>query len=142
MAPLRDRAGDRTGWTLVAMAAVAGALAVALGAFGAHGLEGTVSPERLVTWRTGAAYHLTHAVAASLAGVVVAFRPSYAARWAARLFLVGILLFSGSLYALVLLDLPVLGAVAPLGGVAFIAGWVALGVAAWQQRARIEDGAS
>ena len=122
--------GDRLGWRLVAWAAASGALAVALGAFGAHGLEGVVTAERLATWRTGATYHLAHSVAAALAGLVATQRAR--ALWAGRLFLLGVVLFSGSLYALVLLDLPLLGAVAPLGGLSFIAGWGALGLAAWR----------
>lgn len=126
-----------SGWRLMAWAALAGALAVALGAFGAHGLEGAVPDYRLATWRTGATYHLVHALAAALAGVLAVLGASDAALWAGRLFLAGVLLFSGSLYGLVLLDLPVLGAVAPLGGLGFIAGWGALGVAAWR-RARGE----
>jgi uncharacterized membrane protein YgdD (TMEM256/DUF423 family) len=122
------------GWRLVTWAALAGAVAVALGAFGAHGLEGAVSPHQLATWRTGATYHLAHALAAVLSGALAALGLSGAALWAGRLFLAGIVLFSGSLYALVLLDLPVLGAVAPLGGLSFIAGWGALAVAAWRAR--------
>ncbi len=122
------------GWQIVAAAGVAGAIAVAVGAFGAHALRDAVSSDRLATWQTGASYHLAHALAAALAGVVAAWTGSGAAVWAGRLFLVGIVLFSGSLYALVLLDLGVLGAVTPLGGVAFIAGWIALAVAAWRAR--------
>ncbi len=122
------------GRQIVVAAAVAGALAVGLGAFGVHGLRGVVTPDRLATWQTGASYHLTHALAAALAGVVAMWRPSGAAVWAGRLFLIGIVLFSGSLYGLVLTDTPALGAVAPLGGVSFIAGWVALAVAARQMR--------
>lgn len=127
----------RLGGRLVAWAAVSGALAVALGAFGAHGLEGAVSPDRLETWRTGAAYHLAHALAGGLAGALALVRPSAAAAWAGRLFLAGTALFSGSLYALVLLDMGVLGAVTPLGGAAFIAGWGAL---AWAGRAAAREG--
>ena len=123
------------GWGLVTWAALAGAVAVALGAFGAHGLEEAVSADRLATWRTGATYHLAHALAAALAGGLAALGLSEAALWAGRLFLAGVVLFSGSLYALVLLDLPVLGAVAPLGGLCFIAGWAALALAAWRARA-------
>ena len=115
-----------------AAAAALGGLAVALGAFGAHGLEGAVAPDRLATWRTGAQYHLAHALAAVVAFALAAFRASGAARWAGRLFVVGVALFSGSLYGLVLLDAPVLGAVAPLGGLALIAGWAALAVALWR----------
>ena len=122
----------RRGWRILLAAGVAGALAVALGAFGAHALRAAVSPDRLGTWQTGASYHLAHALAAGVAGVVAAWTGARAAVWAGRLFLIGIVLFSGSLYALVLLDLGVLGAVAPVGGAAFIAGWIALAVAAWQ----------
>lgn len=125
----------RAAWRLVAAAAVSGALAVALGAFGAHALDGAVAPERLATWGTGAAYHLAHSVAAVLAGVAALHRPEAArAGW---LFLLGVALFSGSLYALVLTDVGALGAVAPLGGAAFIAGWGAL---AWAGRTAAREG--
>ena len=120
------------GWRTAAVAAGLGALAVALGAFGAHGLEGAVSPERLETWRTGASYGLAHALAGVLAGTLAGLRQSRGVLWAARLFVAGAVVFSGSLYALVLLDLPVLGAVAPVGGVLMIAGWAALAVALWR----------
>lgn len=99
---------------------ILGALAVAAGAFGAHGLEGHVTPERLTTWKTAANYHLIHSVVL----FVLAGRPAHP--WSFRLFVAGILLFSGSLYLLVLLDLPWLGAVTPLGGVSFILGWLSL----------------
>ena len=111
---------------LFAAAAVGGAVAVAAGAFGAHALRDAVTPERLATWQTAASYGLAHAVAAALA----ASRPTRWAQRAAALFLAGTLLFSGSLYALVLLDAPWLGAVTPLGGVAFIAGWLSLAASA------------
>ncbi len=103
------------------IAGVLGALAVAAGAFGAHALRGQVTPERLDTWQTAASYHLVHAVVL----LVLASAPTPRTTSFA-LFGAGIVLFSGSLYALVLLDLPVLGAVTPLGGVAFIAGWLSL----------------
>lgn len=122
-----------SGWRLAAVAAGLGAVGVALGAFGAHGLEGAVTAERLATWQTAAQYHQVHALAGVAAGALAALRRSGAARWAARLFLAGVALFSGSLYALVLLDAGVLGAVAPLGGLAFIAGWVALVLALWRE---------
>ena len=122
----------RAEWRLAAVAAGLGGLAVALGAVGAHGLEDAVTPDRLDTWRTGAQYHLAHALAAVVAFGLAAVRSAGAARWAGRLFLAGVALFSGSLYALVLLDLPVLGAVAPLGGLSFVAGWAALAAALWR----------
>ncbi|WP_420455507.1 DUF423 domain-containing protein [Rubrivirga sp.] len=124
------------GWRLAAVAAALGGLAVALGAFGTHGLADAVSPDRLATWRTAAQYHLVHALAAVGAGVLAAMRGSSSARWAGWLFLAGVVLFSGSLYALVLLDLGVLGAVAPLGGLAFVAGWGALAAALWRDGER------
>ena len=117
-----------TAGRLLVAAALSGAVAVAVGAFGAHGLRDMVTPERLATWQTGASYHLAHAVVGALAATLG--RTSRWARRAAGLFLAGTLLFSGSLYALVLLDAAWLGAVAPLGGAAFIAGWAALAASA------------
>ncbi len=111
---------------LFVIGAVSGALAVAAGAFGAHALADAVSPERLATFRTGASYHLVHALATCLAALVAAHVPGRAVRAGGWLFVAGTVVFAGSLYALVLLDLPVLGAVTPLGGAAFIAGWLAL----------------
>ena len=122
----------RKAWTLFALAAGSGALAVATGAFGAHALEGSVTPDRLETWHTAAAYALGHAAPALIASALAAWSGARTALWAAGLFLVGTVLFSGSLYALVLLDLPVLGAVTPLGGASLIAGWVALAWAGWR----------
>lgn len=102
-----------------------GALAVAAGAFGAHAIRDQVTPERLDTWETGARYHLIHAVVL----LVLALVPEQSApipRAVFWLFLVGIFIFSGSLYGLVLLDLPRLGMVTPLGGLCLIAGWAGL----------------
>ncbi len=103
------------------VAAILGALAVAAGAFGAHALEGRVTPDRLDTWHTAATYHLLHAVALLALGLAPVPR-----RLTSMLFVFGILIFSGSLYALVLLDMPILGAITPLGGLCFIAGWLSL----------------
>ena len=114
---------DPTGRPFLVLGAVSGALAVAAGAFGAHALEGAVPPERLVTWGTAAHYGLAHALALLLAGLVAEGRPGRLVRAAGWLFLAGLVLFSGSLYALVLLDAPALGRVTPLGGLAFIVGW-------------------
>ena len=121
-----------TARVLFALSALSGAVSVAAGAFGAHALDGAVSPDRLNTWRTAAAYGLAHAVPALLASWMAARLASRPALWASGLFLAGTLVFSGSLYALVLLDAAWLGAVTPLGGVAFIAGWLALGRAGWK----------
>ena len=101
------------------VAGVVGALAVAMGAFGAHAVRDAVSEEALAWWKTGAHYHLVHAVAL---GLVAAHprRPT----GAGVAFLIGILLFSGSLYTMTLTGIRVLGAITPLGGVAFITGWL------------------
>ena len=120
----------------VALGAVGGALSVAAGAFGAHALEETVAPERLDTWGTAAHYGLAHALALVLAGLASAHTSSRLVRASGGLFAAGVVVFSGSLYALVLLDLPVLGAVTPLGGLAFIAGWLCLAAGVWRGPAR------
>ncbi len=102
----------------IRLAAALLALSVALGAFGAHALADHVTPERLQTWRTADRMLAVHA-AALLALAAWGGAP----RGAFRLLVAGVLLFSGSLFLLVALDLPALGAVTPLGGAALIAGW-------------------
>jgi uncharacterized membrane protein YgdD (TMEM256/DUF423 family) len=123
---------DRTARLFVLLGAVGGAVAVAAGAFGAHALREAVPPERLATWATAAHYGLAHALALILTGLVAGRQPARPVRAAGWLFLAGIVLFSGSLYALVLLEAPLLGAITPFGGVAFIAGWLLLGMGAWR----------
>lgn len=113
----------------VRIAAVLGFLGVGLGAFGAHGLKSRVTPEMLTIWQTGVLYHLVHAVALLGVGVLVERVSSSAVNVAGWAFTAGVLVFSGSLYALVLSGVRVLGAVTPLGGVAFLVGWAALLVA-------------
>jgi uncharacterized membrane protein YgdD (TMEM256/DUF423 family) len=111
-------------------AALAG-LAVLLGAFGAHGLESRLSPEMLEIFETGVRYHFYHALGLCVVAWVVARNPEVpAARLAGLLFVVGIVIFSGSLYALALTGARWLGAITPVGGVAFILGWATLAVAA------------
>ena len=109
--------------------AVAAAVGVAAGAFGAHALQDVVTPERLATWRTGANYAQVHALALVLVGTLGTARPALRLGAVAALFAAGLVLFSGSLFALVLLDAAWLGAVTPLGGAAFIGGWLVL---AWR----------
>jgi uncharacterized membrane protein YgdD (TMEM256/DUF423 family) len=101
-------------------AAVLGALAVAAGAFGAHALRGTVTDARLATFDTAAKYQLVHAV------LLAALAHAPVGPLAPRLITAGTVVFSGTLYLLVLLDLPVLGAVTPVGGLLLIAGWLSL----------------
>ncbi len=113
--------------------ALAAALAVMLGAFGAHALREQLSADLLSTFETGVRYHVYHALA--LFVVVLALARGYDAGWATLagwLFMAGILLFSGSLYVLAITGVRWLGAVTPFGGLAFIAGWLALAVAAWR----------
>ncbi len=112
---------------LFAVTAVVGALAVALGAFGAHGLEAMLheaadGAKRAAWWQTAAHYHLVHAL---LAAVFASLAPRCArARTGVALVVVGVVFFSGSLYAMTLTNLKVLGAITPLGGLAFIAAWL------------------
>ncbi|MEO6097709.1 MAG: DUF423 domain-containing protein [Fibrobacteria bacterium] len=99
-----------------------GFLGVALGAFGAHALKARVAPELLIVWHTGVLYHLIHA-AVLLALALFAKTTGADIRWGARLMVAGILLFSGSLYAMTLTGIRPLGAITPLGGLAFLGGW-------------------
>ncbi len=109
--------------------AISGFIAVATGAFGAHGLRKIVAPEHLVTWETAARYQMYHALALLAVAILVEGPAAGPARWAGRLFILGTLLFSGSLYALVLSGNTRLGIITPFGGVAFLAGWAALALA-------------
>lgn len=105
------------------VAGIVGALGVALGAFGAHGLQTRIEDPHLIeVWHTAARYHLLHALA--LLGVAAHPGQPALAGW---LFVAGIVLFSGSLYAMTLTDVRALGAITPLGGVCFIIGWLVLG---------------
>lgn len=106
-------------------AALAG-LAVAAGAFGAHGLESRVSPERLETFRTAVRYQMYHALALLFVGWAAAQGWGPPLTWAGYCFIVGILVFSGTLYLLVLTDTSWLGAITPVGGAAFLIGWALL----------------
>jgi uncharacterized membrane protein YgdD (TMEM256/DUF423 family) len=123
--------------TFVILAAIFGATGVALGAFGAHGLSAhfTANPNLESSFDTAVQYHLIHTLA--LLGAAWATE-RYKVRWtryAGWLFTLGILFFSGALYILSIFNLRFMGAIAPLGGVAFIAGWICLGMAAWQRKA-------
>jgi uncharacterized membrane protein YgdD (TMEM256/DUF423 family) len=116
-------------WLLIA--ALAGASGVALGAFGAHGLKARVSAELLAVFETGVRYHLVHALA--LLGVAALATRSPAGMWlslAGWLFVIGIVVFSGSLYVMTFTGARWLGAITPVGGQAFIGGWLALAAAA------------
>jgi uncharacterized membrane protein YgdD (TMEM256/DUF423 family) len=127
---------------LLLACAINGFLAVLLGAFGAHGLQTRLAnlpdaARRLGWWQTASTYHLAHALALGLLACCWAQAPNGWMRFAGIAMLVGILLFSGSLYLMTLTGMTRLGAVTPLGGLGFLLGWVALGVAIW--RARVEQ---
>lgn len=113
-------------------AAVLGVLAVALGAFGAHGLKKIVPAEAISTFETGVRYHFYHTLALLAVGILFEKFPQRNIRYAGICFITGIVLFSGSLYALTLLQatetvgLRGMGAITPIGGVFFIVGWIFL----------------
>jgi uncharacterized membrane protein YgdD (TMEM256/DUF423 family) len=110
------------------------AVGVGLGAFGAHGLKERVPVDRLSVWDTAAKYHLIHALALLAVAWAAERWPGTATTSAGWLFVAGIALFSGSLYALVLTGVRGLGAITPLGGLCFIAGWICLATAAMRGR--------
>ena len=107
--------------------------AVGLGAFGAHALKARLTPDMQAIWQTAVQYHAWHALGLLAAGLLVMHWPDAPALGlAAWLFVGGIALFSGSLYALALTGVRGLGAITPFGGVAFLAGWLAFAWAAWR----------
>ncbi|HET6344032.1 MAG TPA: DUF423 domain-containing protein [Myxococcota bacterium] len=117
---------------LTMLAGVSGFLAVGVGAFGAHALKDKLTPDLMAIYQTGVQYHLVHAVALFGAGLLASKAPEPGpAVWAGWAFVVGTVLFSGSLYALALTGVRSLGAVTPLGGLAFLAGWLCVAWAAW-----------
>ncbi|WKA50351.1 DUF423 domain-containing protein [Planococcus liqunii] len=108
-------------------------LSVAFGAFGAHMLEGRVADKYLDTWQTAVQYQMFHAVGLIVVGILMSsslIGTLGSLSWAGYLMLAGIIVFSGSLYVLSLTGISILGAITPIGGVAFIAGWIMLIVAA------------
>jgi len=107
-------------------------VAVAAGAFGAHALRARLSPELVAVFETGARYQMYHALGLMAVAWAATRWPGALPQWAGWLFVGGTVLFSGSLYALALSGVRALGAVTPLGGVAFLAGWVCLALAARQ----------
>jgi uncharacterized membrane protein YgdD (TMEM256/DUF423 family) len=117
-----------------ALGAISAALAVALGAFAAHGLRARLAADALATFETGARYQMYHALGLLAVAWAAARWPTTAVSAAGWLFVVGTILFSGSLYVLTLTGVRALGAVTPFGGLAFILGWLALAWGAWTGR--------
>lgn len=105
---------------------------VAAGAFGAHALKLRLEPDALAVFETAARYQLTHALALLGAAWVAQQWPGRAARWSIGCFAAGIVLFSGSLYALIFSGIRVFGAVTPVGGGFLLLGWLLLAAAAWR----------
>jgi uncharacterized membrane protein YgdD (TMEM256/DUF423 family) len=116
--------------TFLLIGAVAAFLAVAFGAFGAHGLRGRLSPEMMAVFESAVRYHMYHALALVLVSLVMGRMSGWLIQTAGWCFVAGLLLFSGSLYALALSGVTVLGAITPIGGLAFLAGWACLAFAA------------
>ena len=119
--------------TWLIIGALSMALAVALGAFGAHGLKNRLTPDLLAIWHTGVDYHFYHALGLVMLALAMGFFPDVSGlRWAAGLMLAGMLVFSGSLYILALTGLRWLGAITPLGGLALIAAWLVMAWSVWK----------
>jgi uncharacterized membrane protein YgdD (TMEM256/DUF423 family) len=116
--------------TFLLVGAVAAFLAVTLGAFGAHGLRGRLSPDMFAVFHTGVQYHLYHALALVLVSLVMGRMNGWLIQTAGWSFVAGIVLFSGSLYALAITGTTILGAITPIGGLAFLIGWACLAFAA------------
>ncbi|EJN27121.1 putative small membrane protein [Pseudomonas sp. GM79] len=114
------------------LAAFFGFTGVALGAFAAHGLKSRLSAEYLAIFHTGVTYQLVHTLALLGVALVATQIPGRLITWAGASFAIGILLFSGSLYLLTMTGISKLGIVTPFGGLAFLVGWVCLGLAAWR----------
>ena len=115
--------------TILMTASVFLTLAVAIGAFGAHGLKNHLSVEMMQIYKTGVEYHFYHALGLLMVGILSMSMPSAYIKWSAILLVVGIILFSGSLYALSTTGIKGLGAITPFGGLSFIAGWIMLFIA-------------
>jgi uncharacterized membrane protein YgdD (TMEM256/DUF423 family) len=115
--------------TFLFLGGLGGFLGVGLGAFGAHALRGRLSPEMLAVFETGVRYQMYHSLALVLTSIVAARMTGWLVTTAGWSFTAGIVLFSGSLYALALSGVTILGAVTPIGGLAFLVGWGCLLVA-------------
>ncbi|TMU83980.1 DUF423 domain-containing protein [Bacillus sp. BHET2] len=113
--------------TFIIIGAINAFLSVALGAFGAHALEGKITQKYIDIWNTGVLYQMFHAIGIIIVGVLMGnVTPTSLLSWSGWLMLIGTILFSGSLYVLSLSGVKVLGAITPLGGVSFLAAWVLL----------------
>jgi uncharacterized membrane protein YgdD (TMEM256/DUF423 family) len=112
--------------SVLTIADISGLLAVVLGAFGAHALKKMISPEMLEVYKTGVQYQFYHTFALLAVGILMHFNTSKALKWSGYLFVVGILLFSGSLYIMTITGIKGLGIITPFGGTVWIAAWFLL----------------
>jgi len=108
------------------IAAISGALAVLLGAFGAHLLKPMITPEMLEVYKTGVQYHFYHTFALLAVGILYLQQPSKILKWSGYLFIAGITIFSGFLYLLAITGIKALGMIVPIGGVTLVAGWICM----------------
>jgi len=106
--------------------AISGALAVLLGAFGAHLLKQMISPEMLEVYKTGVQYQFYHTFALLVTGILMKYHPTQTLKWSGYLFIAGITIFSGLLYLLAITGIKSLGMIVPIGGLALVAGWICL----------------
>ena len=119
--------------TFFIIASLLGSLSVALGAFGAHGLRGRIEESLLANYQTGVSYMFYHMLALFVVVWAIGKWPASSLPvWAGWLFVAGIVIFSGSLFVMAFTGLRWLGAITPIGGVAFIAGWLLLALVAWR----------
>src|SRR5665648_176990 len=112
--------------TVLSVAAISGLLAVALGAFGAHGLKAIISSEMLEVYKKGVQYKFYKNFALLAVVILMNFNQSNALKWSATLFMIGIILFSGSLYVLAISGVKGFGIITPFGGITWIAAWILL----------------
>lgn len=118
--------------TLIASALLMAA-AVLLGAFGAHALKDSLTPQMLAIYHTGVDYQFYHSIGLLIIGLTGFHFPSRWLDWAGVLLMAGIVLFSGSLYVLSLTGIKTIGAITPLGGLSFVAGWLCLAIGLWKK---------
>jgi len=132
--------GEKQSWKMANKFLIFGAylafLAVAIGAFGAHGLKPFLSPEMSAVFETGVRYHMYHSLGVLISGWAWISWKHPLFRYAALAFILGILFFSGSLYVLSLTEVRWFGAITPIGGLLFLMGWGFLGVGFWKSSAR------
>lgn len=127
---------NQSNLVMILLICLSGFLAVAIGAFGAHGLKNVISSELLVVFETGSKYHFYHSLAALLTFILLVFTETNDSssqtqkylKISVWLFLIGILIFSFSLYMLAITGIKILGAITPFGGVSFLIGWLFLGL--------------